>query len=251
MKLQPILRGIRRADQDFNLIEPKDRLALGLSGGKDSMLLFLALSVYSRFEGKDFDVIGIHVDFGLDPEATAMMREFAEKYDLNLKIVPSRIFEILSMEKNQKNGKIQCSLCSTLKKGTLIEEAKAAGCNKLVLGHHADDAIETILMNMIHGGRIASFRVKQYMSRSDLTMIRPMVYLKESEIIEACRANQIPSAKPVCPNDGFSQRQEMKDLLDKLYRQYPMAHDNFIKALTNRKQDILWQIESENAEKTD
>lgn len=246
MKLQPILRGIRRADQDFHLIEPGDHLALGLSGGKDSMLLFLALSIYQRFEGKDFQLTGIHIDFGLDAQATEMMRAFAAEHDLDLQIVDSKIFDILNLEQNMKNGKIQCSLCSTLKKGTLIDTALQSGCNKLVLGHHGDDAVETLLLNMIHGGRMATFRVRQFMSRTGLTVIRPMVYLRESEIVEACRINSIPRAKPVCPNDGFSQRQEMKELLDGLYRQYPMAHDNFFKALVNRDQDILWQIKEKD-----
>lgn len=241
VKLQNILRAIRLADQDFGLIEPGDSLAVALSGGKDSMLLFLALSVYQKFEGKDFSLCAIHIDLADHTAENRIMEEFAAKYGLDLHIIKTRIYDILNLDQNKKGGRIQCSLCSNLKKGTLMESAKELGCNKVVFGHHGDDAMETILMNMIHGARIASFRPKQYLSRMDLTMIRPLVYLKEEEIIQACRQNQIPHVKPVCSNDGHSERENMKVLLASLYEQYPDAHDNFMRALVNREGDCLWQ----------
>lgn len=241
MKLQTLLRKIRLADQDFRLIEPGDKLALALSGGKDSMLLWLALSMYQKFKGKDFSLCAIHIDVGFSSKETELMKEFAEKYNLELHIVDTRIFDILNLPENLQGDRISCSLCSTLKKGTLIEEAKKLGCNKVVFGHHADDATETILLNLIHGGRFACFSPSQYMSRTDVTLIRPLVYATEEEIIKACRDNEIPAVKPVCPNDGHSQRQEMKELLNELYAHYPMAKENFQIALTNRKEDRLWQ----------
>lgn len=241
MRLQPILRAIRHADEDYGLIQPKDKLALALSGGKDSMLLFLALSVYQRFEGKDFSLCAIHIDLGNHQQQNTLMEEFAKRYGLELHIVKTHIYEILEMEQNQKNGKIQCSLCSNLKKGTLMDKAKELGCNKVVFGHHGDDAMETLLMNMIHGARISTFRPYQYMSRMDMAMIRPFIYLKESEIILACEQNEIPHVKPVCPNDGHSERANMKATLQALYQKYPMAHDNFLAALSNRPGDQLWE----------
>ncbi len=241
MKLQPILRAIRHADEDYGLIQPKDKLAVALSGGKDSMLLFLALSIYQKFQGKDFSLCAIHVDLGNAQQENHLMEDFAQKYGLELHIVKTHIYEILEMEQNKKNGKIQCSLCSTLKKGTLMETAKNLGCNKVVFGHHGDDAMETLLMNMIHGSRLATFRPLQYMSRMDMTMIRPFVYLKEEEIIQACLQNNIPHVKPVCPNDGHSERTNMKVLLQSLYAKYPEAHDNVLSALSNREGDQLWE----------
>lgn len=243
MKLQPILRAIRHADQDYGLIQPGDKLAVALSGGKDSMLLFLALSMYQKFPQKDFSLCAIHVDLGNAQQENHLMEEFAKEHGLNLHIVKTRIYDILEMDQNKKNGKIQCSLCSTLKKGTLMDTAKALGCNKVVFGHHGDDAMETLLMNMIHGSRIATFRPLQYMSRMDMTMIRPFVYLKEEEILQACLQNTIPHVKPVCPNDGHSERATMKALLQDLYDRYPEAHDNFLRALSNREGDQLWEKE--------
>lgn len=122
-----------------------------------------------------------------------------------------------------------------------MDTAKNLGCNKVVFGHHGDDAMETILMNMIHGARIATFSPRQYMSRMDMTMIRPLVYLKEEEITAACRQNNIPHVKPVCPNDGHSERAQMKAMLNQVYAAFPQSHDNFMKALANRQGDSLWK----------
>lgn len=244
MKLQNILRQIRRADQEFSLIEPGEKIAVALSGGKDSMLLFLALSMYQKFQSTDFELCGIHVDVGFEEAENQEMIDFADKYNLELHIVKTGIFSILKKEENlSTQGKIQCSLCSTLKKGVLFETARELGCRKVVFGHHGDDAVETLLMNMIHGSKISTFSPKQYMSRMDMYAIRPMVYLKESEIIQACQDNGVPSVRRICPNDGFTERQEMKEILSRLYQQYPMAHENFITSLSNQEQVSLWKPE--------
>lgn len=241
MNLQNVLKYIRRADQDFGLIEKGDKIAVALSGGKDSMLLFLALSIYQKFDHTDFELCGIHIDVGFEDFDHEAMTEFAKKYNLDLHIVKTQIFQILQQEKNLgTKGNIQCSLCSTLKKGSLFKTAQELGCNKIALGHHGDDAVETLFLNMIHGGKMATFLPKQYMSRMDMYSIRPLVYMKESEIISACQNNNIPSVRRVCPNDGYTQRQEMKDLLDKIYKAYPSAHDNFFEALVNEDQAQLW-----------
>lgn len=245
MKIQSVLRAIRNADRDFGLIEDGDHIAVALSGGKDSMLLFVALGMYQKFKGKNFKLCGIHVDVGFEEFEHELMKQFAQQYGLNLYIEKTRIYEILQNEKNLHNGKIQCSLCSTLKKGVLFEKAKELGCNKIALGHHGDDAVETLFLNMIHGSKIATFLPKQYMSRMDMYMIRPLVYMKESEIVGVTAENDIPSVRRVCPNDGYTQRQEMKELLDVLYEKYPMAHDNFITSLSNTKQVSLWNKEKQ------
>lgn len=239
MKLQPILRAIRKADHDYQLIKDNDSIAVGLSGGKDSMLLLLALEMYTKFKDKNFKVIGIHIDVGFEHFEHDLLKQFANENNLHIHIEKTKIFDIL--KKNENKGKIQCSLCSTLKKGILFEKAKELGCNKIALGHHADDAIETLFLNMIHGSKIATFLPKQYMSRMDMDMIRPMIYLKEQEIIDSCQSNKIPSVKRVCPNDGYTQRQDIKDKLQLLYKEFPMAHDNFITSLSNLDQLQLWK----------
>lgn len=242
MKIQSVLRAIRKADQDFGLIEDNDKICVALSGGKDSMLLFVALSMYQKFAPQPFSLCGIHVDVGFEDFEHEKMKDFAQTHHLDLHIEKTKIFDILKLHPNRK-GNIQCSLCSTLKKGVLFEKAKALGCNKIALGHHGDDAIETLLLNMVHGSKIATFLPKQYMSRMDMYMIRPMVYLKEQEIIAICQNNHIPAVRRVCPNDGVTQRQQMKDILHQFYRQFPQAQDNFLNALSNQEQLSLWKKE--------
>jgi tRNA(Ile)-lysidine synthase TilS/MesJ len=255
MQLQNILRGIRKADQEFHLIEPGDSIAVALSGGKDSMLLFLALSQYQKFKGKDFKLCGIHVDVGFEDFDHELMQDFCKENGLDLHIEKTKIFDILKLEQHVKDGKIQCSLCSTLKKGVLFEKAQQLGCSKVAFGHHGDDAVETLFLNMIHGSKIATFQPLQYMSRMDMAAIRPMVYCREKEIIQACKANDIPSVRRVCPNDGYTQRQSVKELLETIYSQYPSAYDNFLRSLSNQEQIALWnpdvqkKKEKENSEK--
>lgn len=242
MRLQPILRGIRKADQDYKLIQPGDSIAVALSGGKDSMLLFIALSMYQKFQGMDFKLYGIHVDVGFEDFEHDTMKDFAKEHGLELYIEKTEIYEILKKKTNSA-GKIQCSLCSQFKKGVIFDKARELGCNKIALGHHGDDAIETLFLNMLHGSKIATFLPNQYMSRMDMTMIRPMVYLREKDIIRACEQNDIPSVKRVCPNDGFTQRQDIKEKLYKFYEEYPTAQDNFLRALSNLNQLSLWEKE--------
>lgn len=246
MKIQPILRAIRNADQDFEMIEDGDRIAVALSGGKDSMLLFLALSVYQKFSKHSFELCAIHVDVGFEDTVNQTMIDFAKQHDLALFIEKTKIYDILKQHPTSK-GRLPCSLCSTLKKGVLFEKAKALSCNKIALGHHQDDAIETLFMNMIHGSKIATFQPVQYMSRMDMSMIRPLIYCKESQIIHVCQVNGIPSAKKICPNDGITMRQEMKEMLEKIYDSYPQARDNFLTALSNEQQVSLWHKKKHKA----
>ena len=246
MKIQPILRAIRNADQDFEMIEDGDRIAVALSGGKDSMLLFLALSVYQKFSKHSFELCAIHVDVGFEDTVNQTMIDFAKQHDLELYIEKTKIYDILKQHPTSK-GRLPCSLCSTLKKGVLFEKAKALSCNKIALGHHQDDAIETLFMNMIHGSKIATFQPVQYMSRMDMSMIRPLIYCKESQIIHVCQVNGIPSAKKICPNDGITMRQEMKEMLEKIYDSYPQARDNFLTALSNEQQFSLWHKKKHKA----
>lgn len=242
MQLQNILRKIRKADQDFGLIKKGDKIAVALSGGKDSMLLFTALSVYQKFSHTDFELVGIHVDVGFEDFDHHVLRQYCQDHGLDLVVEKTKIFQILQLEQNlSRQGRIQCSLCSTLKKGVLFEKAKALGCNKVAFGHHGDDAVETLFLNMIHGSKLAVFRPLQHMSRMEMDLIRPMVYLREAEIQQACAFNGIPSVRRVCPNDGYTQRQDIKEELTRLYEKYPMAYDNFLTSLSNTEQVCLWE----------
>ena len=235
MDLQHILRAMRKADLDYGMIDEGDVIAIGVSGGKDSMVLLTALHMYSKFRGKHFRAVGIHIEMGFPGMDFKEVDAFCNTYGIELHHVPSQIYEILKRNPS-RSGNIQCSLCSKFKKASVITAAQELGCTKVAFGHHCDDAIETLFLNMIHGGKIATFLPKMYMS---------LIYAHEEDILSAQRRNAIPFVKSTCPNDGFTQRQDIKEMLQQMYQEYPMAKKNFVHMLYNEKQVALWHKESD------
>lgn len=240
MKLQEILRNIRKADEDYQLIEANDRIAVGVSGGKDSMVLLTALHMYAKFPNKRFQVVGIHIDLGFPDMDFQNVQAFCDKNGIEFHSEPSKVYEILKKHPDA-DGRIKCSLCSKFKKATVIEAAKQYGCNKTAFGHHGDDAVETLLLNAIYGGRIATFKPKMYLTNTQMMFIRPLLYCHEDEINNALISNEIPYVVNTCPNDGYTKRQDMKEMLQQLYQDYPSAKDNFLSMLSNQKQVELWK----------
>ncbi|MFR2737173.1 MAG: tRNA 2-thiocytidine biosynthesis TtcA family protein [[Clostridium] innocuum] len=245
MELHTILGDIRKADQDYHLIDDGDRIAVGVSGGKDSMVLLTALHMYSKFADRNFEVVGIHIKLGFPNMDFSEVVAFCRQQGITFHQFDSQVYEILKRNPD-KEGNIKCSLCSKFKKATVIDAAKKLNCTKVAFGHHSDDAVETLLMNAIHGGKLATFLPKMYMSRTDTTFIRPLVYSYESDILSALERNQIPFVKSTCPNDGYTERQAMKDMLQEFYRSYPMAQKNFIRMLYNEDQVELWHREGDH-----
>lgn len=245
MELHTILGDIRKADQDYHLIDDGDRIAVGVSGGKDSMVLLTALHMYSKFADRNFEVVGIHIKLGFPNMDFGEVVAFCRQQGITFYQYDSQVYEILKRNPD-KEGNIKCSLCSKFKKATVIDAAKKLNCTKVAFGHHSDDAVETLLMNAIHGGKLATFLPKMYMSRTDTTFIRPLVYSYESDILSALERNQIPFVKSTCPNDGYTERQAMKDMLQEFYRSYPMAQKNFIRMLYNEDQVELWHREGDH-----
>ena len=245
MELHTILGDIRKADQDYHLIDDGDRIAVGVSGGKDSMVLLTALHMYSKFADRNFEVVGIHIKLGFPNMDFSEVVAFCRQQGITFYQYDSQVYEILKRNPD-KEGNIKCSLCSKFKKATVIDAAKKLNCTKVAFGHHSDDAVDTLLMNAIHGGKLATFLPKMYMSRTDTTFIRPLVYSYESDILSALERNQIPFVKSTCPNDGYTERQAMKDMLQEFYRSYPMAQKNFIRMLYNEDQVELWHREGDH-----
>ncbi len=235
MSLKKVLAKVRKADLEYGLIENGDKIGVGLSGGKDSSLLLYTLYLYQFLAAntfdKHFDIVGIHIDLNFHKEDFSPVKKWFEPYKIDIYEEKSLIADILN--RNLKNDKIQCSLCSTLKKGAVIKAGKGLGCNKIAFGHHGDDAIETMFLNMIYGGRIATFDPKMHLEREDVTFIRPFILAFEKEIKKANTDLNIPSIKSGCPNDGFSKRQDIKNLLNQIYREYPQAKENFLLSLHN------------------
>ncbi len=243
MSMKKIIGCIRKADNDYNLIQENDRIAVGVSGGKDSMLLLLALHYYQKSciqnHVKNFEVVGIHVEMGFGNMDFTPVEEYCEKLGIEFHHYASQIYEILKIQAND-DGSLKCSLCSKFKKATVITAAKEHNCNRVAFAHHADDAIETLFMNAIYGGRLATFKPHMFLTNTEMDFIRPFVYAFESDIKAAVEQSQIPIVKSTCPMDGYTKRQDTKDLLNDLYKKYPMAKENFLLMLHNEKQLDLW-----------
>ena len=253
MSSKKLLSQIRKADNLFNLVNDKDKIAIGLSGGKDSSLLlymmYLYKFLYENTYNKTFELIGIHIDLNFGEDDFTPLLNWFKQYPIEIYTEKSKIKDILKL--NLHKNKIDCSLCSTLKKGAVIKYAKELGCNKVAFAHHADDAIETLFMNMINGGRIATFDPKMYLTNSETTFIRPFCMSFESDIAKTCKQLDIPIVKSGCPNDGYTQRQEIKELLHSIYHKYPGAKENFLLSLYNKEQLNLFlqKIDMKNESK--
>lgn len=248
MALNQILGAIRKADIDYNLIEQNDKIAIGISGGKDSMLLAYALYRYKdiamKYGQKHFDIVCIHLNMGFPDMDFTEVREYFASLGIEYVEEDTDIYDILKL--HPKNDKIQCSLCSKLKKGAIVRAAKKYGCNKTAFAHHADDAVETLLMNMVYGGRLATFVPRMYLSNEEMDFIRPFVYCFEDDIRNTAMNEKIPLVKSTCPNDGYTKRQWSKELLNKIYKEEPRAKKNFLNSLSNQEQLKLWtKVEKE------
>ena len=235
--MKKVLGCIRRACEDFHLIEDGDIVAVGVSGGKDSLLLLYALSLYRKFAPQRFELKGLTPTMGLEPFDTSKVAALCEKLGVEYIVRPTEIGRIIFEERHEKNP---CSLCAKMRRGALNDLAKECGCNKVALGHHRDDALETLLLCLLHEGRIHTFHPKSYLSKADLTVIRPMVYLPEKHIIHVAREMQLPIIPSPCPANGATEREEMKYLLDSLCKLYPNAREMMLSALQNEAQYGLW-----------
>lgn len=236
--MKKILGCIRRACEDFDLIQDGDRIGVGVSGGKDSMMLLYALSLYRRFAKQRFEVAALTLSMGLEPFDVAPIQALCDQLGVEYIVRKTEIGRIIFEERKESNP---CLLCSKMRRGALNELAKEVGCNKVALGHHRDDALETLLLCLLHEGRIHTFHPRSYLSRMDLTVIRPMVYVPEKHIVHVARQLELPVVKSPCPANGNTQREEMRLLLDALCKRYPNARELMLSALRNEAQYGLWE----------
>ena len=235
--MKTVLGCVRKADTDFEMIAPGDRIAVGISGGKDSLLLLYALSLYRRFSGKDFTLQAITLKMGLEPFDVSGIARLCEEIDVPYTVIETEIGHIIFDVRKETNP---CALCAKMRRGALNDAAKEAGCNKVALGHHREDAIETLLMSLIFEGRLHTFHPNTYLSRKDITVIRPMIYAPEKDVIHVVKKLDLPVVHNPCPADGHSKREEMKQLIRTLSKDYPNLKDYMLSALQNNRQYGLW-----------
>lgn len=228
MKLQQVLSHVRRAVDDYHMIQEGDRIAVGISGGKDSLTLLLALNALKRFYPQSFSIHAVTVDLGFGNLDLSQIEALCRKLQVPYTIVPTQIAEIVFQERKESNP---CALCAKMRKGALNEAIRAAGCNKIAYAHHKDDVVETMLMSLIFEGRFHTFSPVTYLDRTELTVIRPMIYLKEADVIGFVNKNQIPVVKSPCPADGYTKREYVKRLLQKLNQENPGVKDRMFTAI--------------------
>lgn len=230
MKLQQLMSLTRQALDDYKMISEGDKIAVGVSGGKDSLALLTVLKNLSRFYPEKFSVIAITVDLGFGNMDFAKVEEFCRHLDVPYYCAETQISQIVFDERKETNP---CSLCSKMRKGALNDLAASLGCNKTAFGHHKDDVINTMLMSLIFEGRFTSFSPVTALEGSGLTLIRPFIYVNEADIKGFCNKYDIKVLKNACPADGKTQRQYAKELAAKLNKDKPGVKDRMFRAVLN------------------
>ena len=218
--MQMLMSRMRAAMERYDMIQPGDRVAVGVSGGKDSLALLAGLVGLRRFYPVPYEPVAVTADPGFFNRQTdySAVQALCDQWGIEYVIRRTELYKVVFETRKETNP---CSLCARMRRGILHDMAKAAGCNKLALGHHEDDAAETFMMNLLSGGAIGSFRPVTYLSRKDITVIRPMVFASEKEVAAAARRENLPVVKSPCPMDRTSERQKVKDLLRELEKDYP------------------------------
>lgn len=230
MKLQQLLSHTRKAVDEYRMIQEEDHIAVGISGGKDSLTLLYALHGLKRFYPNRFELSAITVDLGYKQCDFTPIKDLCREMEIPYRIVKTDIAQILFEERKEKNP---CSLCAKMRKGALNQAVKEMGCNKIAYAHHKDDIIETMILSLFFEGRFYSFSPKTYLDRMDLTVIRPIMFVDEADVIGFKNRYDLPVVKSACPVDGYTKRQYAKDLLADLNRQYPGIKQRMFTAILN------------------
>lgn len=226
--MQRILSYLRKAVENYEMIEEGDKIAVGLSGGKDSFTLLMGLKALQRFFPKHFELMAVSVNPGFEFFDSAFLEQRCKEIGVPYVEEESHIKEIVFDIRKEKNP---CSLCANLRRGILNSVAIREGCNKIALGHNEDDALETFLLNFLYAGNLSTFAPVSYMDRSKITLIRPLIHTPEKEIKKFIRRNNIAVMPKVCPMDGISKREDMKNMIFEWEKQIPTIRANMTGAI--------------------
>ena len=228
MKLQKLLSYTRQAVDEYKMIQSGDKIAVGISGGKDSLTLLYALSGLQKFYPEPFELVAITVDLGYEGFDLSSIKKLCENLQVEYHIVSTKIGEMVNSENLEGSA---CSLCARLRKGALNDAAKELGCNKVAYGHHMDDVIETMMLALIFEGRFCSFWPVTYLDKSELTVIRPMIYVPEAEVKGFENKMHLPITKNPCPIDGSTKREYVKNLIKQLNKDNPGVKKRLFRAV--------------------
>ncbi len=230
MQLRRLLSLTRKALDDYNMIEEGDKIAVGISGGKDSLTLLYALAGLRRFYPKHYEIEAITVDLGFDGFDTAGLKELCDELEVNYTVVKTDIGQVVFDVRKETNP---CSLCAKMRKGAFNDKAIELGCNKSAYAHHRDDVIETVLMSLIYEGHFYCFSPVTYLDRMNITLIRPLLYVEECDIKGFQNKMNLPVEKNPCPADGVTKREYIKKLVKQLEHENPGVKDRIFHAVTN------------------
>ena len=246
-EMKRLLSFIRRAVDDYGMIEEGDKIAVGVSGGKDSLVLLETLAQMRVFYPKKFEVVAITVDMGLPDMDFSAVKEFCDKIKVEYIVTKTDIARIIFDVRKESNP---CSLCAKMRRGSLHAAAVEAGCNKVALGHHYDDAIETFMMNLFFEGRLGCFSPKSYLSNRKLTLIRPLLYATEKDVQYFVRRRPLPVMVSPCPEDHATERENMKNLLAELEKTNKGVKHRIFNAMCKGEIDGFKIVERKPREKT-
>jgi len=238
--MKKVLGALRKAVTDYKMIKDGDKIAVGMSGGKDSILLFEALWRYRQFANEKFDLVGVHIDNGfknIQSQGIDTLQRYFDSRESTLIIEKTDIAEVVFDVRKESNP---CSLCAKMRRGALCNVCKDIGANKIALGHHADDVLDTMLLSFLYEGRLSTFAPVSYMSRSGITVIRPFVYLTEGEVAGEVKRLDLPVVKSPCPMDKHTKREDMKELVNIIKQKIPFAKDRMISAIESPDRYNLW-----------
>jgi tRNA(Ile)-lysidine synthase TilS/MesJ len=244
MRLQQVLSYVRKAVDDYHMIEAGDKIAVGISGGKDSLTLLYALHGLKRFYPNPFDIHAVTVDLGFQNLALDKIKALCGALNVEYTIVKTDIAQIIFEERREENP---CSLCAKMRKGALNQAIQAVGCNKVAYAHHKDDVVETMLMSLIFEGRFHTFSPVTYLDRTGLTVIRPLIYMREADVIGFVHKYNVPVVKSPCPADGHTKREYVKQLLRQLSRENPGVRERMFTAIQSGNLKG-WEIENGSKE---
>ncbi len=235
--MKRILGCLRRAVEDFNMINEGDRIAVGVSGGKDSLMLLKALRLYQYMSPVKYELEAITLDMGYEGTDWSEVQRYCEDLGVPYTIRDTKIGTIVFDVRQEKNP---CSLCAKLRRGALHNTALELGCKKVALGHHREDVIETLFLSLFYEGRLNTFSPVTYLDRKDITLIRPLIYVPEPEIKKAVNRHNIPVVFNPCPANGETKREYIKNLLKDISTDIPNVHEQILGALKKTHVRNLW-----------
>lgn len=228
MKIKQLLSQTRKAIDDYDMIQDGDKIAVGVSGGKDSMALLYALKNLSLFYPKKFELIAVTVDLGFHNFDLSATEAFCSQLDIPYKIIKTEIALIVFEARKESNP---CSLCAKMRKGALNQLLEELQVYKVAYAHHKDDMIETMMMSLLFEGRFQSFLPKTHLEQSNITVIRPFIYVREADVKGFCNKYEIPVTKSPCPMDGHTKREYVKTLIRQLNKENPGVKERLFAAI--------------------